>query len=149
MARPPGIQSTQLDIPATDAQEIASQIQAPEAMRQAEEEEKERTKRARIEAGKSPTSNSLTEILSSASNSIREQRPEIPMNVASSSSSSSLAPKDTARINEKLNDKDIIEEECNGVTATLMRAFGTDWSELDETVKTSVAKAVQDRFKPY
>ena len=38
---------------------------------------------------------------------------------------------------------------ANGATEALMRAVGTDWSELDETVKTSIAKAVQDRFKPY
>ena len=52
-------------------------------------------------------------------------------------------------LNEKPNDKEIIEEECNGVTDTLMRAVGTDWRELDETVKSSVAKAVQDQFKSY
>ena len=47
---------------------------------------------------------------------------------------------------EKPNDKETIKEECYGVTETLMRAVGTDRSELDETVKTSMAKAVQDRF---
>ena len=47
---------------------------------------------------------------------------------------------------EKPNDKETIEMKCNEVTETLMRAVGTDWSELDETVKTSIAKAVQDRF---
>ena len=139
--RPPGIQLTQLDIPATDAQEMASQTQGLEAMRQAEEEEEERTKRARIDAGKSPKNSSLTESLNIASNSIRDQRLETTMNTASSSSSSSLTSKDTARTNEKPNDKEIIEEESNGVTETLMRAVGIDGSELDETVKTSIAKS--------
>ena len=37
--------------------------------------------------------------------------------------------------------QEIIEEECNGVTETLMRAVGTDWSELDETVKTQYSQS--------
>ena len=45
--------------------------------------------------------------------------------------------------------KKALEEERHGVTDTLMRAVGTDGSELDETVETNTAKAVQDRFKPY
>ena len=71
------------------------------------------------------------------------------MNAASSSSSSTHASKESAKKVEKPNDEETIEEECNGVTETLMRAVGTDWIELDETVKTSIAKAAQDRFKPY
>ena len=45
-------QPTQLDKPVSDAQEIASQQQAMEAMRIAEEEDEERLRRAKIEAGK-------------------------------------------------------------------------------------------------
>ena len=71
------------------------------------------------------------------------------MKTASSSSSSTHASKETPKAVEKPNDKEAIEEECNGVTETLTRAVGTDWSELDETVKTNIAKAVQDRFKPH
>ena len=59
------------------------------------------------------------------------------------------ASKESPKAVEKLNDKEAIEEESNGVTETLMRAVGTEWSELDETVKMNMAKAVQDRFKPY
>ena len=80
------LQGTQLDTLAADAQEMASQIQAMETMRQAEEEEEERTKRARIDAGKSPKNSSLTESLNSAANSIRDQRPETLMNTASKES---------------------------------------------------------------
>ena len=46
-------------------------------------------------------------------------------------------------------DKEVIEEDRDGVTETLMQAIGSDWCELEETMKTSIAKAVQDRFKPY
>ena len=76
--RPPGIQLTQLDMPAADAQEMASQIQALGAMRQAEEEEEERTKSARIDAGKSRKRSSRTESLHSAANSIKDRRAETP-----------------------------------------------------------------------
>ena len=100
-------------------------------------------------SGKEPKSNSLTENLGSAANSIRDQWPETPMKTASSSSSSTHASKEPVKAVEKPNDKETIEAECNGVTETLMRAVGTDWSELDETVKTCFARAVQDRFKPY
>ena len=71
------------------------------------------------------------------------------MKTASSSSSSASASKETQKTVERPNVKETIEEERNGVTETLMRAVGTDWSGLDETVKTNIAKAVQDRFKPY
>ena len=80
---------------------------------------------------------------------VDEKKPETPMKTASSSSSSSSASKGTPKAVEKPNDKETIEEERNGVTETLVRAVGTDWSELNETVKTNIAKAVQDRFKPH
>ena len=70
------------------------------------------------------------------------------MKTASSSSSSTHAFKESPKAVEKPNDKEAIEEECNNVSETFMRAVGTDWSELDETVKTNIAKTVQDRFKP-
>ena len=56
-------QPTQLDKPVSDAQEINSQLQAMEAMRMAEEEDEERLRRAKIEAGKyaSTTSPTLAE----------------------------------------------------------------------------------------
>ena len=38
---PPGVQLSQLDMPGMEAQEMASQLQAMEAMRQVEEEEEE------------------------------------------------------------------------------------------------------------
>ena len=143
-----GIQLTQLDMPGMETQEMASQLQAMEAMRQLEEEEEEKAKRARIDAEKSPKRSSLTVSLNNAANSIKDLKPDTPMNTASFSSSSTHAFKESAKTVEKPNDKDTIEEECNGVTETLMRAVGTNWSELDETVKTSIAKEVQDRFKP-
>ena len=147
--KPPGIQLTQLDMPGMEAQEMGSQLQAMEAMRQAEEEEEEKAKRARIDARKCPKRCSLTESLNNAANSIKDQKPETPMNTASSSSSSTPAFKEAPKAVEKPNDNETIEEERNGVSETLMRAVGTDWSELDVTVITSIAKAVQDRFKPY
>ena len=49
---------------------------------------------------------------------------------------------DTGGSDAGRNDNDIIEEECRMIV-------GTDWRELDETVRSSIAKAVQDRFKPY
>ena len=82
-------------------------------------------------------------------NSIKDQKLETPMKTASSPSSSAPASKETPKAVEKPNDKETIEEERNGVTETLVRAVGTDWIELDETVKTNTAKAVQNRFKPY
>ena len=33
------------------------------------------------------------------------------------------------------HDKEIIAEECTSVTASLQQIVGTDWSEVDETVK--------------
>ena len=134
---PPGIQLTQLDMPGMEAQEMASQLQGMEAMRQVEEEEEEKAKRARIDAGKSPKRCSLTESLNNAANGIKDQKPETPMKTASSSSSSAHAFKESPKAAVKPNDKEAIEVE------TLMRAVGTDWSELDETVKTNIAKAVQ------
>ena len=44
-------------------------------------------------------------------------------------------------------DKEVIEEDRDGVTETLMQAIGTDWCELDETMKTRKAKAVQGRLQ--
>ena len=44
------------------------------------------------------------------------------------------------------NDKETIEEDCS-VTEALHQIVGSDWSELDETVRSTIAKAVQDRFK--
>ena len=144
--RPPGIQLTQLDMLGMEAQEMASQLQAMEAMsgRGRGGESKEGKNRCWAE----PKKCSLTESLNNAANSIKDQKPETPMKTASSSSSSAHDSKETPKAVEKPNNKEAIEEECNGVTETLMRAVGTDWSELDETVKTNVAKAVQDRFKP-
>ena len=87
--------------------------------------------------------------MNNAANSIKGQKPETPVKTASSSSSSTQASKESVKAAEKPNDTEAIEEECNGVTETLLRAVGTDWSELEETVKTSIAKTVQDRFRPY
>ena len=92
---PPGIQLMQLDMPRMEAQEMASQIQAVEA-RQVEEEE-EKAKRARIDAGKCPKRCSLTESLNNAANSIKDQKPDTPMKTASSSSSSAPAAKETPK----------------------------------------------------
>ena len=50
--KPPAIQLTQLDIPVTDAQEMASQIQAREAMKKAEEEEEEKSEESKNRCGK-------------------------------------------------------------------------------------------------
>ena len=56
---PPGLQQTQCDLLGTDVREVASQAQAPEAMKQAEREgEEERAKRVRLGAGKGPTNKS-------------------------------------------------------------------------------------------
>ena len=88
-------QPTQLDKQTTDAQEIASQLQALEAMKKAEEEDAERLRRARIDAGSA--SNSLSENLSNAANNIREQRPEALTNTVAPSSSSPPNGKETAR----------------------------------------------------
>ena len=49
---------------------------------------------------------------------------------------------------EAMTGKEVIEEDRVGVTETLKEAIGADWCELEETVKTSIARAVQDRFKP-
>ena len=144
-------QQTQLDKPVSDAQEIASQLQALEAMRMAEEEDEERLRRAEIEAGKNAntTPPSLAESLNSAANSIREQRPEAQTTATAPSSSSTLPAKAAAKTKVVTIDKEVIEEDRDGVTETLMQAIGSDWCELEETMKTSIAKAVQDRFKPY
>ena len=133
----------QLEALATDVREIASQAQGLEAMRQAEREEEQRAKRARIGAGKSPKYKSLTKNLRTAANNIQGQKADLPPNATSSSSSM-----DTEGSKEK-NDKDAMEEDCSLVTQTLQQIVGADCSELDETVKSSMAKAVQDRFKPY
>ena len=135
----------------SDAQEIASQLQAMEAMRMAEEEDEERLRRAKIEAGKNANTTplSLAESLNSAANSIREQRPEAQTTATAPSSSSTLIAKAEAKTKVVTIDKEVIEEDRDGVTETLKQAIGSDWCELEETMKTSKAKAVQDRFKPY
>ena len=137
--------------PRTDTQEIASQLQAMEAMRMAEEEDEERLRKARIEAGKfAKTSHpSLTENLNNAANSIKEQRPEIHTTVNVSSSSSTLPAKVTTKASIVTTEKEVIEEDKDGVTEALKQAIGADWCELEETMKNSIAKAAQDRFKPY
>ena len=144
-------QPTQLDKPVSDAQEIASQQQAMEAMRMAEEEDEERLRRAKIEAGKyaSITPPTLAESLNNAANSIREQRPETLTITTAPSSSSTLPLKMAAKTTVITIDKEVIEEDPDGVTETLKQAIGSDWCELEETMKTSIGKAVQDRFKPY
>ena len=143
-------QPTQLDKPVSDAQEIASQLQAMEAMRMAEEEDEERLRRAKIEAGKNAnTAPPIAESLNSAANSIREQRPEAQTTATAPSSSSTLPAKAAAKAKVVTIDKEGTEEDRDGVTETLMQAIGSDWCELEETMKTSIAKAVQDRFKPY
>ena len=48
----PKVQLAIPDKPMSDAQEIDSQLQAMEAMRMAEEEDEERLRKAKIEAGK-------------------------------------------------------------------------------------------------
>ena len=135
----------------SDAQIIDSQFQAMEAMHMAEEENDDKLRRLKIEAGKfaSVTSPFLTESLKNAANSIREQRPEAQMNTSASSSSSTLPPKTTTKTKEVTTEKEVIEEDRDGVTETLKQAIGADWCELEETMKTSIARAVQDRFKPY
>ena len=62
------------------------------------------------------------------------------MKTTSSSSSCTHAFKESPKAVEKQNDKETIEEECNGVTETLMRAVGTVWSEVEETVKKKHSK---------
>ena len=121
-----------------EAQEMTSQLQA---MEEGDKWRRRRRRRQRgQDAGKSPKRCSLTESLNNAANSIKDQKPETPMKTASSSSSSAHPSKESPKAVEKPNDKEGIEEERNGVTDTLMRAVGTDWSELDETVKTNIAK---------
>ena len=144
------IQPTQLDKPVSDAQEIASQLQAIEAMRMAEEEDEERLRRAKIEAGKnaSLTPPSLAASLNCAANNIKEQKPEALTTTTATSSSSTVPAKVAAKTVITI-DKEIIEEVRDGVSETLKQAIGSDWCELEETMKTSIAKAVQDRFKPY
>ena len=146
-------QPTQLDKPVSDAQEIASQLQAMEAMRGAEEEDIEKLRRARIEAGKYANTSppSLTESLNNAANSIREQRPEAQTTTTAPSSSSTFPTNVAAKTTMTTIDKEIIEDDREGVTVTetLKQAIGSDWCELEETMKTSIARAVQDRFKPY
>ena len=85
----PGNQPAKLDKPMSDAQEIASQLQALEAMRMAEEEDEERLRRIKIEAGKNANTipPSLSESLNNAANSIKEQRPEVQTTATASSSS--------------------------------------------------------------
>ena len=63
-------------------------------------------------------------------NNIQGQQAEIPQNATSSSSVSV----DTEVSKEEKDDKEAMEEECTLV-----------WTELDETVRSSIAKAVQDR----
>ena len=45
---------------------------------------------------------------------------------------------------EKKNEKDFTEEDCTSMTEALQQIVGSDRSELNETVKSSTAKAVQD-----
>ena len=139
------------DKPMTDAQEIASQLQAMEAMRMVEEEDEERLRKARIEAGKFAKIShpSLTENLNNAANSIKEQRPEVQITVNAFSSSSTLPAKVMTKASVITSEKEVIEEDRDGVTEALKQAIGADWCELEETMKNSIAKAVQDRFKPY
>ena len=146
-----GNQQPKLDKPMSDAQEIASQLQVLEAMRMAEEEDEERLRRAKIEAGKNANTAplSLAENLNNAANSIKEQRPEIQMAGNASSSSSTLPAKVMTKASVITPEKEVIEKDRDGVTETLKKAIGADWCELEETMKTSIAKAVQDRFKPY
>ena len=117
----------------------------------AEEEDEERLRRTKIEAGKyaNTTPPSLAESLNSAANSIREQRPEAQTTATAPSSSSTIPAKAAAKTKVVTIDKEVIEEDRDGVSETLMQAIGSDWCELEETLKTSIAKAVQDRFKPY
>ena len=117
----------------------------------AEAEDEERLRRAQIEAGKnastSPTS--LAESLNNAANSIKELRPGAQTTSTAPSSSSSLPAKEATKVNETTTEKEVIEEDRDGVTETLKQAMGADWCELEETIETSIARAVQDRFKPY
>ena len=117
----------------------------------AEEEDGERLGRARSEEGKfAKTAHpSLTESLNNAANSIKEQRPEAQISVNVSSSSSTLPAKVMTNACMIAFGKEVIEEVRGGVTETLKQAIGADWCELEETVKTSIARTVQDRFKPY
>ena len=62
--RPPGIQLSQLDVPEAENREIASQMQAMEAMRQAAREEEERSKRAKHGERNKSKNKTLTENLS-------------------------------------------------------------------------------------
>ena len=95
-------------------------------------------KRARIGAGKSAKNKSLTENLSNAANNIQGQKAELLLIPTSSSFSS-----------EK-NEKEAIEENYTFVSEALQQIVGSDWGEVDETqMKSSIAKAVQDRFKLY
>ena len=86
--RSPGIQQTQVDVPETEAREIASQLQALEAMRQAERAEEERAKIWKIGTGRNPKNKSLTERLSNAAKNMQGQKAEIPLPAMSSSSTS-------------------------------------------------------------
>ena len=146
----PENQQVKLNKPMTDAQEIASQLQALEAMRMAEAEDEERLRRAKTEAGRRASTSipSLTESLNAA-NSIKEQRPEAQTTSTTSSSSSTPSATVVTKAKEITTEKEVIEEDRDSVTETLKQAFGADWCELEETMKTRIARAVQDRFKPY
>ena len=132
-------------------QEIESQLQALEAMRMAEAEDEERLRRAKTEAGRRTSTSipSLTESLNYAANSIKEQRPEAQTTSTTSSSSSTPSATEVTKTKEITTEKEVIEEDRDGVTETLKQAFGTDWCELEETMKTRIARVIQDRFKPY
>ena len=130
---------------AQENREIASQMQAMEAVSQAEREEEEMSKRATIDEGENTTKNkTLTETWSNAASSVQEEKVEMSH---ATSSSSTFASKETSLC--KKNDKETVEEECSSVTEALQQIVGSDWSELDETVRSNIARAVQDCFKPY
>ena len=141
---PPGIQLTQLDVQGMEAQEVVSQIQAMEAMRHVEE-----GGGGESEEGENRCWEVPEEMLSDGEPEQRGQQHQGPEAGDTNHPLPHLPPRKLGRQSKSRTTKETIEEKRNGVTETLMRDVGTEWSELDETVKTNIAKAVQDRFKPY
>ena len=82
-------------------------MQAMEAPRQEEREEEERSKRAKIDEGRSPKNKTLADNLSNAANNIQEQKAAM-LNATPSSSASTI----TETPLDKKNDKEAMEEDC-------------------------------------
>ena len=100
-------------------------------MKQAAEEEEERAKRARIDAGKSHKKQLTDGELEQRSQQHQGPEARNPDEHCIIFTFLCNCLKGLCKnTNEQPNDKEIIEEESNGVTETLMRAVGTDWSEL-------------------